>query len=130
MECNTLQRAVVCITVVTYSCFSKCKLSSSAFYEELKELINHQGAVLLCMGSNSYEWEGTSSLCWEPTHCKSSLAENNLGVLLDNTGNMGQKGALAARKADKILGCRKLREELISGDKYLNHRIIWVRKCL
>lgn len=68
----------------------------------MKELINYQGAALLCMGRNFLQTGRSKQLVLGANHCKSSLAENNLGVLLENTGNMSQECVLAARKADKI----------------------------
>lgn len=61
--------------------FSGCKLSFSAFCEELKELISHQGAALLCMGRNFLQVGRNKQLVLGPNLVqKQLLAENNLGV--------------------------------------------------
>ncbi|KAK4831263.1 hypothetical protein QYF61_016733 [Mycteria americana] len=48
-----------------------------------------------------------TSIGWGAYHLQSSLAEKDLGVLVDTKLNMSQQCALAAKKASGILGCIK-----------------------
>lgn len=47
------------------------------------------------------------------TQLENSLAEKDLGVLVDSKLNVNQQDTLAAKKADDILGCH--RQSIASG---------------